>query len=1048
MPGDTPSLPVESVPPTKPYRDVPSPLAGSAVEWPSVPGYEILGELGRGGMGIVYEARQVRLSRTVALKVIRAGAAADPEELARFKAEAEAVARLQHPNVVQIFEVGEHQGRPYFALEYCGGGSLADRLRGAPLPPRAAAALAETLAQALDAAHRGGIVHRDLKPANVLLAGDGRRSAGEIEAPAAASPSLAGFVPKIADFGLAKRLDEVGQTQTGAVMGSFSYMAPEQARGHSRHVGLAADVYALGAVLYEMLTGRPPFRGATLLETLEQVVNADPVSPRRLQPKVPRDLETVCLKCLHKDPKRRYASAALLAEDLKRFVAGESVTARPIGSPERLARWCRRNPLASALATVAAAAVLLGAGLASYFAAAASRRAGDTEASLVRVRRHLYLADVTAARLAWEGKQFGLALEALEQHRPGAGGGPDPRGFEWHFLWRACRGDRLTLRGHRGAVVAVAFAPDGARLATASRDGTARVWDALSGEEALALRGHRGAVLAVAFAPDGGRLTTAGEDGAARVWAAVTGRELLAPAVEPDRVRCLAFSPDGRRLATASTPAAGLAPARAGRLVVWDAATGREELVLRGHADTVASVAFSPDGKTLASGDSGGEVRTWDAVTGAPALTLRLPGATIDQVAFGPGRGGAGGGHATRAEAPGVVAVWDTATGREVLSLSDRGGFVRGVYFSPDGTGLATASQDRAVKVWDARTGELLRAFEGHDGDVRGVCFSPDGRWLASASSDRTVKIWDADSVQVPTALGHPHEIRALAFSPDGRQLAAGGFGQEVMVWDVRGRRPALTFSTEQLSVAGVHFSADGRLLATGGYDKTVRLWEEGNGRAAGVLRGHTLPVTGVAFSRDGKRLVSAAGSAIRSDVPGEVIVWDVAAGREAARCQGHGGPVAGATFGPDGRLVATASWDRTARLWDAATGQEAHVLTGHDGRVTAVAFSPDGRLLASCSEDATVRVWDAASGREVRVLRGHSGWTECVAFSPDGQRLASGGRDKTVRLWDMETGQPTLSLRGHKQGVAALAFSPDGTRLASASEDKTVLIWDAPHAP
>src|SRR5262245_27685604 len=319
---------------------------------PSVPGYEILGELGRGGMGVVYKARQVSLGRLVALKMILAGAHASADDRKRFRAEAEAVARLQHANIVQIHEIGESEGHPFFSLEFVEGPSLAQRLAGNPLRAADAAALVETLARAVHYAHERGIVHRDLKPANVLLQiadcrlqietipRDGQAASSSAKS---AISNLQSAIPKIADFGLAKQLGaDAGQTRTGAVMGTPDYISPEQAAG-AKGVGPAADVYSLGAILYECLTGRPPFRNDTPLDTLLQVTSVEPMPPSRLQPKVPRDLETICLKCLEKEPHARYATARDLADDLQRFVQGRPIAARPVGRVGRLWRWARRN---------------------------------------------------------------------------------------------------------------------------------------------------------------------------------------------------------------------------------------------------------------------------------------------------------------------------------------------------------------------------------------------------------------------------------------------------------------------------------------------------------------------------------------------------------------------------------------------------------------------------------------------------------------------------------------------------------------------------------
>jgi hypothetical protein len=325
-----PSTSVESPPPTL----------------PTIPGYEILEELGRGGMGVVYKASHMQLQRLVALKMILAGGHAGSADRARFRTEAEAIARLQHPNIVQVHELGEHEGKPYFSLEFCDGGSLAQKISGTPFPPQEAAHLVEKLARAMDYAHQGGVIHRDLKPANVLLS----RRAKSLACPDEAAKQVClSYEPKITDFGLAKKLDEAGQTASGAVLGTPSYMAPEQAGGKGKKVGTACDVYALGAILYELLTGRPPFRGDNPLETIRQVLSDDPTPPTQLQSKTPKDLETICFKCLQKEPHRRYATAAALAEDLRRFQTGEPILARRVGAMERAWKWAKRRPAAAAL---------------------------------------------------------------------------------------------------------------------------------------------------------------------------------------------------------------------------------------------------------------------------------------------------------------------------------------------------------------------------------------------------------------------------------------------------------------------------------------------------------------------------------------------------------------------------------------------------------------------------------------------------------------------------------------------------------------------------
>ena len=555
-----------------------------------IPGYEVLGELGRGGMGVVYKARQHSLGRFVAIKMILAASHASSAEAARFLHEAKTIALLKHPHVVQVYEFGSHEGRPFFSLEYLEGGSLADKLRGVPQPPAQAAQMVQALAHAMQAAHERGIVHRDLKPANVLIAADG--------------------APKITDFGVAKQGDSA-MTATGDVLGTPSYMAPEQAEGKTKLVGPAADIYALGAILYELLTGRAPFKGASAWETIQLVTKSEPVAPCQLQPGVPRDLETVCLKCLEKEPAKRYTTAADLAGDLGRFQAGEPIQARPVARFERIWRWCLRNKVvAASLATVALSllaatvvSVLFGLRAEQSRQAEAEGRRGETKAKreAVQARRDVQqqLIDLSAESGLTAAREGDHALALLWFARTAQLSGDFPereslsrtRYANWlrHVWtpegWTEIPGFRPTQDRFRQ----LAFSPDGHYLLAIAGVGDRLLWDRRN-NRLVPLLGPAAGATAAAWDPKSGLLAVGGRDARVRLLAPPTFNAVEELPADGD-VAVLAFSRDGHRLAWGGTKGAR----------IWDREAKRYSTPLLEHGGSVVTLAFSADGAMLAT---------------------------------------------------------------------------------------------------------------------------------------------------------------------------------------------------------------------------------------------------------------------------------------------------------------------------------------------------------------------------------------------------------------------------------------------------------------
>jgi WD40 repeat protein len=689
--------------------------------------YELLEEVGRGGMGVVYRARQVSLNRIVALKMILSGDFSGPEERARFRTEAESAARLQNPNVVQIYEVGEHDGRPFLSLEFVDGGNLDKKLTGTPWSPPDAARLVETLARAMQAAHERGVVHRDLKPANVLLTAEG--------------------TPKVTDFGLARRLiddhtpgpGDGRRTRSGAILGTPAYMAPEQATGATLAAGPAADVYALGAILYELLTGRPPFRAVHVLETLEQIRSREPAPPTRLQPAIPRDLETVCLKCLEKDPGKRYESALALADDLRRFLAGEPIRARPTAVWERAEKWARRRPAIAAL--LAALVLTTVAGLISVTwlwrqTAGALRREQEQKSQLEAA---LAANLVALAQRDWLVSDLDSARRRLDDCPPAH------RGKDWQYLHHVCHAELLRIDGGEvGFGRTVAWSGDGRGLATVvAKSRVIQFWDAANGQRRFSLEGHTVIPSRIAFfdndrrllsmgaarsAPAPNNLSTARVE--AKVWDLTAQREAQSFADQ------IAF----RQVPTLTVNGGWLAFGDADAVKVWDALAAREPNVIPAPGSTPFAIAITDNGRVLALSGMDSVIRVWDVPTGVLKASIRTAEPFGDSLTLSPdGRRLVG----TRSRST-TVTVWEVATGRELSALKGHTDRIDSATISPDGRHLATAGHDKTIMIWEIATGRELFTFRGHTGIITTLRFSPDGMRLASGSIDGTIRIWDA----------------------------------------------------------------------------------------------------------------------------------------------------------------------------------------------------------------------------------------------------------------------------------------------------------------
>jgi WD40 repeat protein/serine/threonine protein kinase len=1016
---------------------------------PDVPGYTILGRLGKGGMGIVYKARHEKLHRVVALKMILAGEHADADMLGRFHVEAQAVARLRHPNIVEIYDVGVANGLPYIALEYLPGGSLKQLFRQGPQTPRRSAELLAALAQAVHTAHLAGIVHRDLKPSNILLAEDG--------------------TAKVSDFGLAKRCEEPGQTQTGQILGTPEYMAPEQARGESKSVGPAADVYALGAILYEALTGHPPFQGTVIVETLQKVQSDEPVPPRQRAAGVPADLETVCLKALRKEPGDRYPTAREFAEELDRFLHDEPVRARPLSRLEMVFRWCRRKPTLAGLLAASIGLLLLAglAGILGFYHAQLRREHERTEKALAgeqdarrKEKRYLYVTDVSLADRLYRENQLYRARQLLENCAV------EQRGWEWRYLDRIAHADLLSLTGHTQPVHTLALAPRRGWLVSGAGDGSLVFWEPATARRLLEVPGHSGSVWGAAFSPDGMRLASvAGSDrkpGELIVWDLGTGpepepREALRTSLEDrlgeraavayhpgkavlavvtgaragrpgclllldDRGKevrrwsrstdrgcvALAWSPDGRRLAASFVPA-GQAEAT-GEVVVLD--PDKRDPVDRFEANggRALALAFSPDGRTLASGGQDRSIELRDAGTLALRKTCGGHAGAVTSLAFTGGRLVSGGADTT-------VRVWDPAGGEELWVCRGHYAPVRCVAVQPETGRIYSGSDDITIKAWRAEASCESEPYRLHQGPATAVAFSSDGGTLVSVGLDGAVWRIDPAGEQRPRRLLQVQRpLRQARFLPGGQTLLVAGGGDDpgredgiIRLLDVGGGELSGELDTRLALVLSLSVSRDGRRLSVVGRtrqkDSVVQVWDlSSRPPRCDVVHPELLsgPAVAAQLYSGGDKLVVLL-SQVNNFLKPSYVLLDLSGGPRLL--PGTRYPIGGpcfAVFTGDESLVFLGGQDQGFNKFQVARGNFVNLTrcSGHAGAIRNGALSPDERLFATASEDETIRLWDRETDHEMLVLRGDYGPMNDVAFSPTGGFLAAAQGSGTVRVW------------------------------------------------